>query len=101
MAMIKAPDILPKIRKIVLMGGAMNQGGNTSPSAEFNMLVDPHAAHRVFSARVPIVMMPLDVTHQALSTPERIAAIRALGTPVPRPCADPAGRPRSGRSGSP
>src|SRR5262245_24257550 len=41
-AMVKAPEILPKIREIVLMGGAMREGGNTTPSAEFNIYVDPH-----------------------------------------------------------
>ena len=61
------------------MGGAMREGGNQSPSAEFNILVDPHAAHVVFECGTPIVAMGLDVTHQVLSTPERIDRIRALG----------------------
>lgn len=82
MAMVKAPAILSKIREIVLMGGAMREGGNTSPSAEFNILVDPHAAHVVFECGRPIVVMGLDVTHQVLATPERVDAIRALGNPV-------------------
>lgn len=78
MAMVKAPSILPKIREIVLMGGAMREGGNHSPSAEFNILVDPHAAHVVFDSGRPIVAMGLDVTHQVLATRERIDRIRAL-----------------------
>jgi purine nucleosidase len=79
MAIVKAPSILPKIREIVLMGGAMREGGNHSPSAEFNILVDPHAAHVVFDCGRPIVAMGLDVTHQVVSTPARVERIRALG----------------------
>jgi purine nucleosidase len=82
MAMVKEPAILPRIREIVLMGGAMREGGNHSPSAEFNMLVDPHAAHVVFDCGRPIVAMGLDVTHQVIATPERVARIRALGNRV-------------------
>lgn len=82
MAIVKAPSILPKIREIVLMGGAMREGGNHSPSAEFNILVDPHAADIVFRCGRPIVAMGLDVTHQVLSTKARTDRIRALGTPA-------------------
>jgi purine nucleosidase len=81
MAMVKAPEIAPRIREIVLMGGAIGLG-NVTPSAEFNIYVDPHAADVVFRAGVPLVMCGLDLTHQALVTPARLAAIRALGTPV-------------------
>ena len=80
MAIVKAPGILPKISEIVLMGGAMREGGNHSPSAEFNVLVDPHAADIVFRCGRPIVTMGLDVTHQVLSTRLRIERIRKLGT---------------------
>jgi purine nucleosidase len=81
MALLKAPDIAPRIRQIVLMGGAVGEG-NITPAAEFNIYVDPHAAKVVFEAGVPLVMHGLDVTHQALVTPERLAAIRDLGTSV-------------------
>jgi purine nucleosidase len=74
------PSIIPKISRIVLMGGAMREGGNTTPSAEFNILVDPHAADIVFNCGRPIVAMGLDVTHQVLATRDRIARIRAVGT---------------------
>jgi purine nucleosidase len=63
------------------MGGAMREGGNHSPSAEFNMLVDPHAADIVFRCGRPMVAMGLDVTHQVRSTRARTDRIRALGTP--------------------
>ena len=70
--------ILQKISEIVLMGGAMREAGNISPSAEFNMLVDPHAADIVFRCGRPITVMGLDVTHQVLSSPERKDKIRAI-----------------------
>lgn len=82
MAIRKAPAILPKIGRIVLMGGAMREGGNRTPSAEFNILVDPHAADIVLGCGRPITQMGLDVTHQVLSTRERVERIRALGNPV-------------------
>jgi purine nucleosidase len=81
MALHQAPDIAGRIGQIVLMGGAIGEG-NITPAAEFNIYADPHAAKLVFEAGVPIVMHGLDVTHQALVTPARLAAIRALGTPV-------------------
>ena len=80
MAIVKAPDILDAVESIVLMGGAMNQGGNTSPSAEFNILVDPHAAHVVLRCGRPIVAMGLDVTHQVLAGRDRVERIRAIDT---------------------
>ena len=78
----RAPDVLPKIRQLVIMGGAMREGGNYSPSAEFNILVDPHAAAIVFDCGRPITAMGLDVTHQVLSTRARVERIRQLGNPV-------------------
>lgn len=77
-----APDIVPRIRRIVLMGGAYFEVGNITPAAEFNIYVDPEAADIVFRAGVPLVVMPLDVTHKALTTRPRIEAFRALGTRV-------------------
>ena len=81
-AIDRAPDVLPKIRQLVIMGGAMREGGNYSPSAEFNILVDPHAADIVFRCGRPITSMGLDVTHQVLSTRARVERIRQLGNPV-------------------
>lgn len=81
-AIIKDSSILPAIRRIVIMGGAMREGGNYSPSAEFNVLVDPHAAEVVLRCGRPITMFGLDVTHQALATRERVDVIAALGNPA-------------------
>ena len=82
MALEREPRIVDKILELVCMGGGFFEGGNTTPTAEFNIFVDPHAAELVFHSGVPIVMMPLDVTHKALTTPERLERFRSLGTPV-------------------
>lgn len=79
MAMQRAPDIIPRIRQIILMGGAYFEVGNITPAAEFNIYVDPHAAQVVFASGVPVIMMPLDVTHKALTRADRVAALRAIG----------------------
>ena len=81
-AMVREPRILPKIREIVLMGGGFFEGGNTTPTAEFNIYVDPHAAHVVFDSGVKLTMMPLDVTHKALMRHDWIEHVDRLGTPV-------------------
>lgn len=78
-ALVCAPSLAMKIRAIVLMGGAIGLG-NVTPAAEFNFYVDPHAAARVFASGVPIVMIPLEATHQALATPAWVEAVRELGT---------------------
>ncbi len=81
-AFLRAPDIVPRVAEIVLMGGAYFEVGNVTPAAEFNIYVDPEAADIVFKSGVPIVVMPLDVTHKVLTTRARVEAFRALGTPV-------------------
>lgn len=78
----KAPDIVEKVQEIVLMGGGYFEGGNITPAAEFNIYVDPEAAKIVFGCGRPITVMPLDVTHKALTTQARVDAFRALGTRV-------------------
>ncbi len=79
LALVQAPDIASRIQEIILMGGGFFEGGNTTPAAEFNIYVDPHAAKTVFTAGIPLVIMPLDVTHKALTTAKRIAAFRGIG----------------------
>jgi inosine-uridine nucleoside N-ribohydrolase len=78
MAFVKAPDIAARIGEVVVMGGAGFELGNITPAAEFNIHADPHAAEIVLCGGVPVTLIPLDVTHQVLSTPPRIAALRAL-----------------------
>jgi purine nucleosidase len=79
MALVKQPAIAERIAEIVMMGGAYFEVGNITPAAEFNIYVDPEAADVVLRSGVPITMLPLDVTHQIQSTPERLAAIFGLG----------------------
>lgn len=76
----RAPDIIDRVQDIVLMGGAYFEVGNITPSAEFNIYVDPEAAAIVFGSGVPLTVMPLDVTHKALTTRTRVDAFRAMGT---------------------
>ncbi len=80
-ALIQQPAIAQKISQLVIMGGAITQG-NITPSAEFNFYVDPHAAHVVLHAGIPITLVTLDITHQAIATPERLAPIRQQNTAV-------------------
>ena len=81
LAMRREPRILPKIRHVSLMGGAWGFG-NQTPSAEFNILVDPEAARIVFESGVPITMCGLEVTHQARATPFVIGRFADLHTPL-------------------
>lgn len=81
-AIEREPTIVNGVREIVSMGGAMREGGNRSPSAEFNILVDPHAADIVYNCGKPVTAMGLDVTHKVLSTRKRVARIRELGNDV-------------------
>ena len=80
------PHLTERIAQVVLMGGSMGQG-NVTPSAEFNIYVDPEAAHRVFSSGLDVTMIGLDVTHQALLTPDAADRLRS-GGPVARFVAD-------------
>ncbi len=77
-AMRMEPAIVPKIKEIVLMGGAYGLG-NTTPAAEFNIYADPEAARVVFTSGVPIVMMGLDLTNQTVCTPDIIRRMEAVG----------------------
>ena len=79
----RAPDIVPRLREIVLMGGAYFEVGNITPAAEFNIYVDPEAAQIVFAAGAPLTVLPLDVTHKALTSRDWIEQMRASG-PVGR-----------------
>ncbi|MEF2977704.1 uridine-preferring nucleoside hydrolase UriH [Subtercola sp. YIM 133946] len=83
MAVRKEPRIAERVREVVLMGGAY-AGGNWSATSEFNIIIDPEAAHIVFNEAWPLTMVGLDLTHQALATPEVVEAIEAVGTPPAR-----------------
>lgn len=77
-----APEIIPLIKELVIMGGAFGthgHAGNVTPHSEFNIWKDPHAADQVLSSALPVVVLPLDVTHEVLITGEEI---RSLNLPV-------------------
>jgi purine nucleosidase len=79
MAVRKEPRIVPRVKQVVLMGGGVNVG-NWSATSEFNIVIDPEAAHIVFNEAWPLTMVGLDLTHEALATPSVAAAIAAVGT---------------------
>jgi purine nucleosidase len=79
MALVKAPDVAGRVAEIVAMGGAYFEVGNVTPAAEFNVYVDPHAADVVLRSGIPVTMIPLDVSHKALTLRPRIERLRALG----------------------
>jgi len=82
-ALEREPRIVGRIDRIAVMGGAIGLG-NWTPSAEFNIHVDPEAAEIAFASGVPITLVPLEVTHQALATEPVLERIAALDTPVAR-----------------
>jgi len=79
LAVRKEPRLAELVREVVLMGGGYHTG-NMTPVAEFNIAIDPEAAHIVFNESWPVVMVGLDLTHQALATPDVFEAIAAVGT---------------------
>lgn len=99
LALRLAPETTSKIRRIVLMGGAMNLG-NMTPAAEFNFYVDPHAAAVVFASGIPLVMFGLHATHQAVGSGAHNAAFAALGTATGRAIHGMLTRPRPGGLGT-
>ncbi|WP_419864468.1 nucleoside hydrolase [Candidatus Poriferisodalis sp.] len=83
LAIRQAPDIVDRVAGISLMGGAVGPG-NVTPTAEFNIWADPHAAQMVFAAGVPLVRMAgLNLTHQLCVGPNETASLRAQGGMVP------------------
>ena len=79
MAVRKEPKIVERVKEVVLMGGGYHVG-NWSAVAEFNIKIDPEAAHIVFNEKWPVTMVGLDLTHQALATPDVIEKIKAIKT---------------------
>lgn len=71
------PECTFNIRRLVIMGGSAGRG-NFTPNAEFNIAVDPEAAARVFQSGIEIVMCGLDVTNQAMLTPDYLATLPTL-----------------------
>lgn len=79
LAVRKEPRIAQRVKEIVLLGGGYH-GGNWTAAAEFNILIDPEAAHIVFNEKWKLTMVGIDVTHHAIATPDVVSAIAAVGT---------------------
>lgn len=78
-ALARDPATLRRARQLVLMGGACFEGGNVTPAAEFNVFVAPEAAAQVIASGLDLVIVPLDVTHRALTSPDWVERMRAQG----------------------
>ena len=85
--LLDRPDLHASIEQISIMGGSAERG-NRSPLAEFNIWSDPEAAQVVFESGLPLRMVGLDTTHQALAGPAVIAELRGQGTRLGAICAD-------------
>jgi purine nucleosidase len=88
LAVRREPAIVPAVRQVIVMGGALRHQGNTTPLAEFNTYVDPHAAYIVYHAGLPLTLVPLDVTYQCILTQADVNRLLALHSPVTRFVAD-------------
>ena len=84
MAIRKEPRFARAVKELVIMGGAILEHGNITPLAEFNIYVDPHAAHIVFHAGIPITLIPLDVTHKCLLKQEHVDRLMSIASPISR-----------------
>jgi inosine/uridine nucleosidase len=84
MAIRKEPGFAKALKELVIMGGAIQEGGNVTPLAEFNIFVDPHAAHIVFHAGIPITLIPLDATHKCLLKQVHLDRLLKIKSPISR-----------------
>jgi purine nucleosidase len=84
MAIRKEPLFTKSVKELVIMGGAILEHGNVTPQAEFNIYVDPHAAHIVFHSGMPITLIPLDVTHRCLLKHEHVERLMKIDSPIAR-----------------
>lgn len=84
MAIRKEPEFARAVKELVIMGGAILESGNMTPQAEFNIYVDPHAAHIVFHSGIPITLIPLDVTHKCLLKPVHLEQLLKIKSPISR-----------------
>jgi len=82
MAIRKEPKFAQAVKELVIMGGAIQEGGNMTPLAEFNIYVDPHAAHIVFHSGIPITLIPLDVTNKCLLKQKHIDRLIKFNSPI-------------------
>ena len=84
MAIRKEPRFATAVKELVIMGGAILEHGNMTPLAEFNIYVDPHAAHIVFHSGIPMTLIPLDVTHKCQLKQEHVDRLMKIDSPISR-----------------
>jgi purine nucleosidase len=84
MAIRKEQRFAKAVKELVIMGGAILEHGNTTPQAEFNIYVDPHAAHIVFHSGIPITLIPLDVTHKCMLLQQHVDSLMEIPSPISR-----------------
>lgn len=88
LAIRKEPRLVTAVKDVIIMGGAIRHEGNTTPLAEFNTYVDPHAAHIVYHSGMPLTLVPLDVTYQCILLAEDVAHLQRIDSPIPPFIAD-------------
>lgn len=88
LALRKEPRFVDAVKEVIIMGGAIRHEGNTTPLAEFNTYVDPHAAHIVFHSGMPLTLVPLDVTYQCILLAQDVAHLQEIDSPIPPFIAD-------------
>jgi|SRR5215216_3936112 len=81
-AVRKEPHIIEAVKEVIIMGGTIRYPGNASPLAEYNVFVDPHAAHMVYHSGMPITLIPLDVTYQCILTPADVKRLQKNPSPI-------------------
>jgi len=82
MAIRKEPRVVKAVKELIIMGGAIRHHGNATPMAEFNVYVDPHAAHIVYHSGIPMTLVPLDVTYQCILTPQDTKRLNRIDSPI-------------------
>src|SRR5262245_55070748 len=88
LAIRQEPRIVPSIKELIIMGGAIRHEGNTTALAEFNTYVDPHAAHIVYHAGIPTTLVPLDVSYHCVLTQPDVDRLLQIDSPLTRFIAD-------------
>ena len=88
LAIRQEPRIVQALKEIIIMGGALRYEGNTTALAEFNTYVDPHAAHIVYHAGIPVTLVPLDVTYQCVLTQDDVRRLQEVESPITKFVAD-------------
>lgn len=82
MAIRREPRLIRDVKEVISMGGAINESGNMTPQAEFNIFFDPHAAHIVFHSGLPLTLVPIDVTYKTILTQTDLDQLAEISSPI-------------------